>query len=68
MLKTNSPKIIPLTISPIAMIYAQGVVFFTAGFETTSNSLTTLSYNLAKHPDIQVLVASLTFTISGPCC
>ena len=36
------------------LITAQGVIFFAAGFETTANTLSTLSYNLAKHPEIQV--------------
>jgi len=31
----------------------QGVVFFAAGFETTSNTLQTFSYNMAIYPDIQ---------------
>ena len=35
------------------MIEAQGKIFFAAGFETTSNCLTTLCYNLALNPDIQ---------------
>ena len=35
-------------------IIAQGSVFFAAGFETTSNTLSTFTYNLAKHPEIQV--------------
>ena len=30
----------------------QGIVFLAAGFETTSNTLTTLCLNLAKHPDV----------------
>ena len=37
------------------VIIAQGSVFFAAGFETTSNTLSTFAYNLAKHPEIQVL-------------
>ncbi len=45
------------------MIYAQGVLFFSAGFETTSNALSTFAYNLARHPEIQVW-AQLIF--SGP--
>jgi cytochrome P450 len=46
------------------MIYAQGVLFFAAGFETTSNALATLAYNLARHPDIQVnLDFVLTLTL-----
>ncbi len=36
------------------LITAQGVIFFVAGFETTASTLSTLSYNLAKHPEIQV--------------
>jgi cytochrome P450 len=36
------------------MIYAQGVLFFSAGFETTSNALSTFAYNLARHPEVQV--------------
>jgi cytochrome P450 len=42
-------------------ITAQGVIFFVAGFETTANTLSTLSYNLAKHPEVQVadLIPSL---------
>ena len=38
------------------IITAQGVVFFAAGFETTSNTLSTLTYNLATHPEIQDMV------------
>jgi hypothetical protein len=38
------------------MIHAQGVVFFTAGFETTSNALTTLAFTLAKYPHIQAMI------------
>ena len=38
------------------LITAQGVIFFAAGFETTANTLSTLSFNLAKNPDIQVLL------------
>ncbi|XP_059085586.1 probable cytochrome P450 6d4, partial [Tigriopus californicus] len=34
-------------------ITAQGAIFFLAGFETTANTLSTLCYNLAKHPEIQ---------------
>merc|ERR1719186_2169561 len=30
---------------------AQGIIFFTAGFETTANTLTTLCYNLVKNPE-----------------
>jgi cytochrome P450 len=41
------------------MIYCQGVLFFSAGFETTSNTLSTLAFNLAKHQDIQVLETSM---------
>ena len=38
------------------MIKAQGAIFFAAGFETTSSTLTTLCYNLANHPDVQTKV------------
>ncbi len=38
------------------IIIAQGVIFFIAGFETTANTLSTLCYNLAKYPQVQVLV------------
>ena len=45
----NDPK------SPVSqdMIFAQGKIFFAAGFETTSNCLATLCYNLALNPDVQ---------------
>ena len=36
------------------LIKAQSVIFFAAGFETTANTLTTLSYILAKYPETQV--------------
>ena len=35
------------------MLVAQGVIFFLAGYETTTNTLSTLSYNLAKNPQVQ---------------
>ena len=35
-------------------IIAQGSAFFVAGFETSSNTMSSLTYNLAKHPEIQV--------------
>ena len=44
--------------SPVSeeIIVAQGSVFFVAGFETTSNTLSTFAFNLAKHPEVQVLI------------
>ncbi len=35
------------------IITAQGSIFFAAGFETTSNTLSTLSYELATRPELQ---------------
>ena len=35
------------------MVVAQGIVFLVAGFETTSNTMSTLTYVFAKHPEIQ---------------
>ena len=35
-------------------IWAQSVIFFVAGYETTANTLCTTSYHLAKNQDIQV--------------
>ena len=35
------------------IITAQGVLFFIAGYETTANTLSTFSYQMAKNPDIQ---------------
>jgi len=35
------------------MIDAQGIVFLTAGFETTANTLGSVVYLLAKNPDVQ---------------
>ena len=43
------------------MIKAQSVIFFAAGFETTANTLSTLSYILAKHPEVQVCLMLGTF-------
>ncbi len=37
-----------------AQTYAQGIGFFQAGFETTSNTMSTLTYALAKNPQVQV--------------
>jgi cytochrome P450 len=36
------------------VILAQGIVFFIAGFETSSNTMSSLAFNLAKNPDVQV--------------
>ena len=35
------------------ILIAQGIVFFSAGYATTANALTTLCYTLAQHPDMQ---------------
>ena len=35
------------------LILSQGIGFFMAGYETTSNALSTLTFNLSKHPEIQ---------------
>ncbi|KAB1263436.1 Cytochrome P450 3A12 [Camelus dromedarius] len=34
-------------------LVAQGIIFIFAGYETTSNSLSLLVYELATHPDVQ---------------
>ncbi|KAB1263705.1 Cytochrome P450 3A12 [Camelus dromedarius] len=34
-------------------IVAQGIIFIFAGYETTSNSLSFIMYELATHPDVQ---------------
>jgi len=36
-----------------SLVVAQGGIFLLAGFETTANTLGSLTYMLAKHPDIQ---------------
>ena len=35
------------------MIMAQGIGFFIAGFETSSNTMSTLCYNLAVNEEVQ---------------
>ena len=35
------------------IVTAQGTIFFVAGYETTASTLTSLSYFLSKHPEIQ---------------
>ncbi len=35
------------------VVIAQAVIFFIAGFETTSNSMASLCYELARRPDLQ---------------
>lgn len=48
---------------------AQGILFFIAGFETTSNLLQSITYNLAKNPAIQEElyheVNEVTSTLNG---
>ena len=35
------------------VVMAQGIIFFIAGYETSSNTLSTLCYNLANNPEVQ---------------
>lgn len=35
------------------VLTAQPIIFFLAGYETTTNNLTTIIYNLTKYPDMQ---------------
>ncbi len=35
-------------------LVAQSIVFFVAGYDTTTNTFCTTSYQLAKNPDVQV--------------
>ena len=42
------------------VILAQGIVFFIAGFETSSNTLSSLTYHLAKNPEVQVRLPKFT--------
>ncbi|CAG2102535.1 unnamed protein product [Medioppia subpectinata] len=44
-----------LTLSPDEMV-AQGLTFFTAGYDTTSASITNSLYFLSKHPDCQQIL------------
>ena len=50
------------------MVVAQGIIFLAAGFETTANTLGSLTYILAKHPDARFfylfLVALMAFQIN----
>ena len=48
------------------IISAQGAIFFLAGYETTSNALSTCLYNLAKHPEIQERVRTEIVGLNGP--
>ena len=41
------------------MITAQGITFFSAGFDTISTALSTITYNLAMNPEIQEKVSLL---------
>ena len=41
-------------------ITGQSIVFLLAGFETTSNTLASLTYHLAKNPEVQVFFFSDT--------
>ncbi|KAB1263435.1 Cytochrome P450 3A12 [Camelus dromedarius] len=46
----GSPLLLALTDLEIV---AQGIIFIFAGYETTSNSLSFIMYELATHPDVQ---------------
>ena len=35
------------------LVVAQGIIFLAAGFETTANTMGSLTYIFAKHPEIQ---------------
>eukprot|EP00094_Tigriopus_californicus_P011152 TCALIF_10762-PA protein Name:"Similar to Cyp6a8 Cytochrome P450 6a8 (Drosophila melanogaster)" AED:0.09 eAED:0.25 QI:14/0.25/0.2/1/1/0.8/5/0/459 len=48
-------------------VTAQGAIFFLAGFETTANTLSTLCYNLAKHPEIQDKVREEITNVVNEC-
>nr|XP_031532547.1 cytochrome P450 3A29-like [Vicugna pacos] len=45
-------SLFPKTLSDLELV-AQGIIFIFAGYETTSNSLSLLVYELATHPDVQ---------------
>ncbi|EQB77918.1 cytochrome P450 3A7-like isoform 1 [Camelus ferus] len=46
------PFVLSLPLSDLELV-AQGIIFIFAGYETTSNSLSLLVYELATHPDVQ---------------
>ena len=52
-LVANNPNDEHLSTLNDDIITAQGIVFFLAGYETTANTLSTLTYNLAKYPEAQ---------------
>lgn len=48
-----NPRVFPFTELTPSFIAAQAFVFFTAGFETSSTSMSHALYELARHQDVQ---------------
>ena len=59
-----SPRVLLVGLTPYEVL-GNAMLFFLAGYDTTSTTLTYLMYNLARHPDCQQKAADEVDRVVG---